>query len=269
MSDVRWMLVVVGALLCSVLAGCDEEPPEESGPLAPLTWDTPMRSDVLGIDPGPDFEGQSLAEVIGGAVDSRGEGRSCTSCHFDDTVTFYRPEIEQDAVVNIGPYDMVDGRTWAGNSGWGAIFTTLVAGTFAEKPEELRVAMQRFLDAEAARVQPLDWTTTITVDTLGPQPDPTIAGDSIAAIVNSQASGRPDDLMCSACHYADATIPYRPAIERFDVTGFSPTDIVDGRSWAGPDGWAEVFVDLDGQDSVHKPAVLRQMFFKWTDDGAY
>ncbi|MCB9675726.1 MAG: hypothetical protein H6737_11450 [Alphaproteobacteria bacterium] len=254
-------------LAAFAVVGC--APVEEETDLRPLDWTTPLAEDTLGVDPGPEFAGLTLEAIISGQVDARGEGRSCSACHFDGTLTFYRPEVEQYATTPIGPYDMVDGRTWAGNNGWGAIFATMGEGRFSEKPPELRVAMERFLDLEASRVQPLDWTTTIETVTLGKDPEAFIQNDTIDAIINSRVSGRPDDLLCSDCHYAGASIGYRPAIERGDTTtSFGPNDVIDGRSWSGPDGWAQVFVELGPNADIHKPDYVRQMFFKWVDDGA-
>ncbi|MEZ4318641.1 MAG: hypothetical protein R3F61_14095 [Myxococcota bacterium] len=241
---------------------------DEQTELAPLGWTTPFSAENLGIDPGPEYTGMTLEQVVSGQVDARGEGRSCTACHFDGAVTFYRPEIDQFSTAPIGPYDMVDGRTWAGNNGWGAIFADMGEGRYSEKPVELRIAMERFLEGEAARVQPLDWTTEITPTTLGQAPEAYIDRDTIDGIVNSRISGRPDALVCADCHYAGGSIPYRPDIERGDVTAFGPYDVIDGRSWAGPNGWAEVFVELGPNAEIHKPDTVRQLFFKWADDGA-
>lgn len=262
----RASIFAFGAL--SFLVGC--EPTDDAAvQLEELTWESPLGEATLGFDPGPVLQGSTLREVVSGHVDARGEGRSCTACHFDGTVTFYRPDVIQGGLTEMGPYDLVDGRTWAGNVGWGAIFAGLGANSFTEKPPELREAMALFLAQERERVDPLGWDDVITAANLGVSPDANIAGDRLADVLNSRVSARPDGLMCADCHYAGAPIAYRPEIDRGDAsTTFGPDTVLDGMSWAGPGGWADRFVAMGPDASVHKPDYLRAMFFKWKDDGA-
>jgi hypothetical protein len=262
----RASLVVFG--FSAFAAGCVPMG-DATGQVEELGWETPLSIETLGFEPGPVLQGASLKDVVSGHIEARGEGRSCTACHFDGSVTFYRPGVAQNELAEIGPYDIVDGRTWAGNVGWGAIFTGMGAGSFAEKPPELRDAFQVFLDQERERVEPIGWDDVITVGNLGTSPDANIAGDRIGEVINSRTTARPDGLMCADCHYAGAGITYRPEIERSDAsTTFGPDDLIDGRSWAGPGGWADRFVALGPDSTTHKPDYLRSMFFKWKDDGA-
>lgn len=261
------MRTLCSLAVLAVVVGCS--PLDEEPALAELTWDAELRVETLGFAPGPVLEGRTLGEVVSGAVDARGEGRSCTACHFQGTVTFYRPEVAQGQILPIGPYDVVDGRTWAGNNGWAAFFVQMGPNSFAEKPVELRNAFQIFLDQEAERVAPLSWDAVMSEENLGTVADPNVAGRTIADVLNSRVTGRPDGLLCSDCHYSGGTIPYRPNVVRGAPSTFGPNDVIDGRPWAGPDGWAERFVATGPGSSAPKPGYLRSVFFKWNDDGAY
>ncbi|MCA9569256.1 MAG: hypothetical protein KC656_15515 [Myxococcales bacterium] len=241
----------------------------ETAPAVELEWDTPLDASIVGVELPPAIDGASLMEIVSGQVDARGEGRACSACHFGDTVTLYQPEIPQFSTAPIGPYDIVHGRTWAGNWGWASIFTTMGAGSFVEKPEELRDAMALWVEAESQRVEPLGWDVPIVAGNLGKDPESFIAGDTVGDIVNSVVPGRPDDLVCSACHFEGGPVAYRPAIAANAVSSFGPDDLIDGRTWAEPFGWADRFAAAGPNAAFHKPDYLRQMFFKWKDDGAY
>lgn len=265
----RWYLCA--AVVC--LVGCEageqvgELPAAQPEVPGTIDWTTPLSSAQLGVDLG-ELEGESLQSIVSGQVAAR-RGNSCSACHFDGTVTFYAPEVDQFAVAPIGPYDMVDGRTWAGNFGWGARFLMMDEAGLVEKPPGVRRALELYLEAEGRRVQPLDWYGTITPITLGTLPQPEINGSVLDDIINSRVSARPDGLLCSTCHFQDGPIPYRPEVASGDRSStFGPNDIVDGKSWAQPGGWGDVFAALGPNASVHKPDYLRAMFFKWTDDGA-
>ena len=269
------MRFVGSVLFATFLSACTEPaavPLDEAidAPgFAPLEWETPLEADLLGEALPLEIDGASLMEIVSGQVEARGEGRSCSACHFDQTVTLYRPEVGQYDTTVIGPYDVVHGRTWAGNNGWAARFATLDENAFVEKPPVLRDAMLLWLDAEAERVEPLAWDDAVDAWSLGTAPQPYIAGDRIGDIVNSRVSGRPDDLMCSACHYEDGPLPYRPPVAANAVSDFGPDDRIDGLTWGENGGWADVFAKLGPNGGFHKPDYLRSMFFKWKDDGAF
>jgi hypothetical protein len=240
------------------------------GPLEELRWDTPLSEASLGYDPGSAVTGRSLAEIVSGAVDARGEGRTCTACHFTGSVTFYRPEVPQDGLLELSPRDVIDGRAWAGNFGWGAIFEVMDEGSFAEKPIELRTAFTMWAEQEQARVQPLHWDEPVSEANLGVPPDANVAGDLLGEVVNSRVTARPDGLMCSDCHFRDTDIAYRPEIDRGDrTTNYGPATLIDGKSWGAPGGWGDRFVTLGPEAEIHKPDYLRATFFKWKDDGGY
>lgn len=119
----------------------------------------------------------------------------------------------------------------------------------------------------------LGFTSIIDARTLGEEPDPLIAGTSLYEIVSSRVTVRTDGKGCSDCHYAGAEAPYRPAITQGSDRAISPSEIVDGRTFGGADGWAARFIAHDeahasSPESV-KPLALRRALQKWLDDGAW
>lgn len=269
----RACLYVFAALF---VVGCGEpeavvetpvDVPQEQGfDASDFGWETPFTAETLGEDPG-ELEGESLSSVVNSHVAAR-NGYACAACHFEGTVTFYAPENEA-VVEDVGPYDIVDGRTWAGNYGWGARLVITDDSGFADKPPVLRRALELFLAAEAERVEPLTWEAPINAERLGQQPRAAIDGVRLYDVINSRVAAREDGLTCSTCHYQDGPYPYRPEVAPGQAdTVFGPDAVVDGRSWAEPGGWADVFVALGPDATAHKPDYLRSMFFKWTDDGA-
>lgn len=260
------------SLLLSVLvvAACSDTtaPTDVVDPVVyEIDWDTPLTEDWIGMEVGDDIRDHTLRDIISGRVAARGAGRTCSACHFDQSVTLYRPEFPPYAVDDIEPYDILDGRTWAGRLGWGTIFAAQNGTGYVEKPPELREALRLWVIAESARVEPLHWTDPVTRENVGGEPDPNIAGRSLDDVLNSRVTGRPDNLLCSECHYTDGPFPYRPEIAQGSQSAFGPDDLLDGRSWAGATGWAMVFAELGGNDTFHKPDYLRATFFKWYDDG--
>jgi hypothetical protein len=114
----------------------------------------------------------------------------------------------------------------------------------------------------------LSWRTPIDEVLLGEVPDDLVDGATIFAIVSSEHVARPDELLCSDCHFAGADIGYRPDIAEGEVgTPIDPHEIVDGRSWAGGHGWAARFIALDDHAVTTKPAYLRAVFDCWRTDG--
>lgn len=242
--------------------------PEEPVPEV-ITWDTPVEASWVGMPVGDDIVGHSLRDIVSGAVEARGEGRTCSACHFAGSVTLYRPEVDQYGIGDVGPYTILDGRNWAGATGWAMIFAGMGEGAFVEKPPELREAFRLWAEAERERVEPVRWSEPVHEDNAGGPPDPAIEGKSLDDVLNSRVSGRPDDLLCSVCHYEDGPYPYRPPIAQGATSSFTPDTVLDGRPWSGANGWAMVFAELGGNETFHKPDYLRSVFFKWVDDGGW
>jgi len=252
---------------CSlVAAGCVDAAgdPDEPTPAAALDWDTPLGPEhgIEALD--PELFGVTLQDILGGAVPSR-NGQPCSACHFDTTVTLYRPYQEQYSAVAFSPRDVVDGRPWATSAGWGERYVSLGPDALIEKPRGLRDALQLWLETDAAQVLPLTWSTAPSRESLGVAPDPALLG-ALGQIVNSEVSGRPDDLLCSACHYTGGPYEYRPPVEQDAVSAIGPDEVVDGASWAG--GWASAFLGHAPGEEYEKPAYLRAAWYKWLQDGA-
>lgn len=78
----------------------------------------------------------------------------------------------------------------------------------------------------------------------GLSPNEKIDGKTIQQILTSQVAGRDDGQLCSACHNKnDAQGGYGVPVEKNGSNpGMKQTDLIYGRTWAGPDGWAQRFV---------------------------
>jgi hypothetical protein len=124
-------------------------------------------------------------------------------------------------------------------------------------------------DEATVATQCLQWTTPISSDNF-PFSDPLINGRSIQQIVSSQVVGRRDGLLCSQCHYTGSGLPYSPPVARGGTAVITPNQVIAGRTWAGPGGWARAFLgmptDKPGVVSS-KPFYLQAMFQTWIDDG--
>jgi hypothetical protein len=109
---------------------------------------------------------------------------------------------------------------------------------------------------------PISWDTVLQSTHFSPTPGgfSYISGKTISQIVNSNASGRDDNKMCSECHYSGGPNAYRPAIAQNAQSSFAPGNLVDGRTWRGPTGWASQFPSW-------KPEQLRVMLSEWLADG--
>jgi hypothetical protein len=103
----------------------------------------------------------------------------------------------------------------------------------------------------------LRWDTVITAETLGITPDPLLSFKTLGQIVNSQVVARSDGNRCNVCHNAGSSRPYRPS-----AGTITPSTVINGRSWAGFDGWATQF-----QSAPSKPTYLKDAFRRWLDDG--
>ena len=114
-----------------------------------------------------------------------------------------------------------------------------------------------------ATPEAFDWATPIAAEHLGHEPHPLLKGVRIHEIVNSWKSAREDDLMCSDCHHEVTVYPYRPDVELSGPSSFGPDDVVDGRVWSEPGGWAERFIDMDESTASPKPPYLRELFRLW------
>jgi hypothetical protein len=127
-----------------------------------------------------------------------------------------------------------------------------------------------FVNDEAnVGTQCLQWTSPINSDNFFIS-DPLIDGKTIGQIVSSQVVGRRDGLLCSQCHYTGSGLPYSPPVARGGSAAIWPTQVIGGRTWAGPGGYARSFLaqPTDVPSLVNsKPFYLQALLQTWIDDG--
>jgi hypothetical protein len=131
-------------------------------------------------------------------------------------------------------------------------------------------AADPFVNDEAnVATQCIQWNTKVNADNF-PIGGPPIAGNSLFCIVSSYTVGRTDGKLCSNCHHATSGLPYSPPVAQGSSAAIMPTDVISGRTWAGPDGWAQRFIhmptDVPGLVSS-KPFFLQSLTQTWVDHG--
>ncbi len=122
---------------------------------------------------------------------------------------------------------------------------------------------------ESANAQPASTTILLSygeaIDSkkFGLAPNPKIDGKTIALVLTSQVAGRDDGQLCSACHNKDdAQGGYGVDVAKNGSNpGMKPTDLVGGKTWAGPNGWAAGFVK-----NPTKPANVKAVIQAWIDN---
>lgn len=233
-----------------------------------LSWLTPITEPTLGELPDGLVEGATLRDIVSSRHLARPDGFLCSECHYRDSEDPYRPDIEQGSDEEIDPFEVIDGRAWRGDIGWAARFMALDDDAHYTKPAYLRAVFSAWrADGEMKRTG-LRWQSQILEETMGMVPVAEVADKRMSDIINSQVSGRPDAKLCSECHFAGAAIPYRPDVEKNESGGLiGPHDVVDGRSWSGPGGWADRFMALHEEADFTKPLYLRELFECWKEDG--
>jgi hypothetical protein len=127
-----------------------------------------------------------------------------------------------------------------------------------------------FVNDEAdVATQCLEWTTPISSNNFSIS-DPLINGNTIGRIVSSITVGRQDGNRCSHCHFTGSGLPYSPPVARDGNASIWPNDVIGGRTWAGPGGWAQAFIhmptDVPGLISS-KPYYLQALIQTWVDHG--
>lgn len=246
----------------------DENVPLELAELGGrLSWRTPIRADLVPSAAQSPLLGESLYRVVSGQS-AIVDGKACTECHYAGSDHNYEPAQVRGAVLSIEPDVEVDGRRWDGSFGWAMVFCelgeSLDEGEHGEVLAPMKDALEVWkLHGERA-TERLTWTSAITPENVGAEPDPRAAGATLDDAINNRVSPRPDGKLCVECHYAGGDIPYRPA----PGAVIGPDSVVDGRSWSGPEGWAARFITLDENAHIEKPAYVRAVFAKWLADGA-
>jgi len=126
-----------------------------------------------------------------------------------------------------------------------------------------------FVNDEAdVATQCLGWNTPITTDNFFIS-DPLINGRTLLQIVSSQVVGRKDGKLCSACHFIGSGLPYSPPVAQNGSAVIWPNDVINGRTWAGPGGYARSFLAQPTDQPVvnSKPFYLQALVQTWIDDG--
>jgi len=229
-----------------------------------LSWRTPVDTSLVPSAAGTPLVGHSLKEIVSGdafVVD----GKRCSQCHFTGSGKLYAPDVEEGGRFDAEPDLAIAGRAWGGEAGWYETFCTLDDPVHGAALAPLREAFDRWtLDGQRATAA-LTWTSPITAENIGADPDPRAAGATLHDAINNLVSPRPDGKYCAECHYPGGEVPYRPDPD----AEIGPTSLVDGRTWAGPGGWAERFIALDENAHFTKPAYVRAVFVKWLADGGH
>ncbi|HXU05380.1 MAG TPA: hypothetical protein VN903_30690 [Polyangia bacterium] len=124
-------------------------------------------------------------------------------------------------------------------------------------------------DQARVKVACLQWNTPINSDNY-PFDIPLIAGDTLMEIVGSFKVGRPDGNVCSNCHYSGSGRSYSPPVAQGRAGIIWPTDDINGRTWAGPGGYARAFMARptnQPDDPGSKPLYLQALVQRWIIDG--
>jgi hypothetical protein len=127
-----------------------------------------------------------------------------------------------------------------------------------------------FLNDEAdVATQCLEWTTPITSNNFYIS-DPIINGNTLGRIVSSQTVGRQDGKLCSHCHFTGCGLSYSPPVAPGGTAGIWPDQVINGRTWRGPGGYARGFLAMPTDDHTQvrsKPFYLQALVQTWIDDG--
>jgi hypothetical protein len=114
----------------------------------------------------------------------------------------------------------------------------------------------------------LTWNSPIDELYLGHVADPSVSGKTLFNIVSSFVSGRPDGVLCSACHNSNATYPYHPNVPPNGSAPIDPFLPSSGdQTWiCAVNPWGPQFVNLPVTTYPHTP-FLKEAVQKWMTDG--
>jgi hypothetical protein len=128
-----------------------------------------------------------------------------------------------------------------------------------------------FLNDEAnVATQCLEWTSPITSDNFFIS-DPIINGNTLGRIVSSITVGRKSDgKLCSHCHFTGCGLSYCPPVAPGGNASIWPDQVINGRTWRGPGGYARGFLAMPTDDHTQvrsKPFYLQALVQTWIDHG--
>jgi hypothetical protein len=128
-----------------------------------------------------------------------------------------------------------------------------------------------FLNDEVdVATQCLEWTTPISTNNFAIS-DPIINGNTLGRIVSSQTVGRKSDgKLCSQCHFTGCGLSYAPPVAFGGTASIWPDQVINGRTWRGPGGYARGFLAMPTDDHTQvrsKPFYLQALVQTWIDHG--
>ncbi|MBX2811226.1 MAG: hypothetical protein KTR25_05430 [Myxococcales bacterium] len=219
-----------------------------------LTWNSrpaavdPEVNDLLGD--------VSLEKVVSSRTTPPYSDRVCSSCHYRDSMSSYSPSVDQYGEGSIGPDTLIGGVMWRGPSGWARRLVS--RSDFDEEMwlYHLLPVFAQWLKDGTLSEPPVVWDEPISI-----QISEQLSGVRLVDVVSSRISGRADGLLCSSCHYEDGPFAYRPAgVTRGGSSPlYQPYTIIDGRTWAGNDGWADRFM----KTTFPKPDEVIGVLWQW------
>lgn len=220
----------------------------------PFTWRStpPDNNEGLAELLGP----LSLETVVSSQSIRAPDAEPCSSCHYEGSALPYHPPIQRGESTLIAPDLLIEGISWAQSGGWAERLVARTDFSDSQQVQHHIIAFKRWLNDRALTEPPVDWGNPIT-----PEISDTATGVVFADVINSRTSGRSDGLRCSACHFENGPITYRPeGVTVGDSNGdIGPNTIIDGRSWSGPNGWASRFIDT----AYAKPKVVQDLMMLW------
>jgi hypothetical protein len=123
-------------------------------------------------------------------------------------------------------------------------------------------------DQARVETQCLEWNTPVTKENYFA--DSVVRGHTLMEIVSSQVVVRADGHVCSHCHYLGCAFAYCPPVTQEGSANIFPTDVINGRTWAGAGGYARSFMaqPVDEPGALNsKPSYLNYLVQRWIEDG--
>lgn len=144
------------------------------------------------------------------------------------------------------------------------LLVALLPACTTDEPEASKYKKRRALTGSANVQQDVTvgWNEPLDSRMFGMTANPNFDGKTLAQIIASIEPGRDDGLLCSACHNEEeAAGGYGVEVARNQASlDLDPRDDVYGRTWVGPGGWAERFINNNT-----KPQNIKAALQAWID----